>query len=198
MNCLPAGSRGVLVGSPPRVAWRMVQCRRRCASHLPAGIPILRASIGRGALVAPSDVPGNPLAARASSFSYLAGGVRTCRRIASGGRTALSPREPFGAASTFHFGDRARNGPARAASVSSAALPTLWPGDGCGVGEKQRECARCGKALYRPRSNQKFCPSGACRNAAWRAEHPRGKRRRSHAPRLRFEDRVLLESLIGF
>jgi hypothetical protein len=54
----------------------------------------------------------------------------------------------------------------------------------------------CHKEITSPRANQKFCRGARCRNAAWRANHPR-RRRTVRAPRWSFESRVAFESLIG-
>jgi hypothetical protein len=58
-------------------------------------------------------------------------------------------------------------------------------------------CDHCGKKLLNPRPKQRFCPGGHCRNAAWRADHPRRKRS-PRKPRVPFELRFLLESIIEF
>jgi len=58
-------------------------------------------------------------------------------------------------------------------------------------------CEYCAKKLRNPRPKQRFCPGGRCRNAAWRANHPRRKRS-PRKPRIPFEERLLFESLIGF
>jgi hypothetical protein len=61
---------------------------------------------------------------------------------------------------------------------------------------KNQLCEHCGKKLRRPRAHQRFC-NGRCRNAAWRANHPRRKRS-PRKPRISFEERLIFESLIGF
>jgi hypothetical protein len=62
---------------------------------------------------------------------------------------------------------------------------------------KKRVCEHCQRAIRNPRPKQRFCPGGKCRNAAWRADHPRRKRS-PRKPRIPFEDRLIFESLIGF
>ncbi len=55
-------------------------------------------------------------------------------------------------------------------------------------------CAGCGKPMPNGRRDRKF-HSPSCRNAAWRAEHPRVKRRRPIALPLSFNERLSL--LVG-
>jgi hypothetical protein len=61
---------------------------------------------------------------------------------------------------------------------------------------KSRLCEHCGEKLRSPRAQQRFC-NGRCRNAAWRDAHPRRKRS-PRKPRVPFELRFLLESIIEF
>ena len=61
---------------------------------------------------------------------------------------------------------------------------------------KLGNCEHCGKKMRNPRTHQRFCDS-RCRNAAWRANHPRRKRS-PRKPRIPFELRVFFESIIEF
>jgi hypothetical protein len=62
---------------------------------------------------------------------------------------------------------------------------------------KPDSCDHCEKKLRNPRPKQRFCPGGRCRNAAWRANHPRRKRS-ERRPRISFEERLFFESIIEF
>jgi len=63
----------------------------------------------------------------------------------------------------------------------------------------EKLCANCDKPIAKPRSNQKYCPGGICRNAAWRSDHPRRKRpvRKPSRRRGTFMEHVIFEGLLG-
>jgi hypothetical protein len=58
----------------------------------------------------------------------------------------------------------------------------------------EKFCEHCERSIEKPRANQKFCRGAACRNAAWREQHPR-RRRVARKPRWSFAARVVFESI---